>query len=1101
MTFEGEPLDIPCRPTHPNVTVSLYRETLMPNDELKWNLIELSRDLGNASWLLKPLPERGLRLTNMTLSDIGKYKCVGTESVRPAGPTTIHFRISINGMEVVRVGDPIEGKNVTLICKTVCGSDRNTVEFWKADWFYFKSETGQKQFLNENDPPKGIQVENYFKLEKGEFRISSDEPVKERFRYRLQEERFRYRLHESHLRLLRIGFNTPTHFECRANASGRIISKSISLTDQESDANWLVMIPHHQPHIEQVGNHLTLTCIYQFNSDIEKMSPNIRWILPPYQKELTDRLDYKVERNTTNLTSTMTLKWTRPTDTGYYRCVVRPEIQIDHYVYIYADINRIFMHGENMTRKLGRLEFDTYTTFAGEPLDIPCRPTHPHVTISLYRETLMPNNKLKWNLMELSNEMGNASWLLKPLPERGLMLTNATLSDTGIYKCVGTMNARPIDNEDEDEDEDYDDDDDGSGSGPDEPTITALENEIQFYVFVNGMDADRMEIVRVGKPIEGNNVTLICKTAYRSDRDQVKFWKHDWFYFNKDTGKKQLINRTNLRKGFLLENKRFPMISGNSLDRSLPYGLYESRLHLLRIGFNTHTHFQCSVNIPSRIISQSISFTVQENSDLVDVKLGRGIAQNLTCNRLSEDVHIQWFKDDEEYKGLIYTNDTSSVLPLNGRDGQNGRYSCRWNNSLGEKRFRNFTFPDEPKSKTIFIAVCVSVVTLIIIGIAIKQYVDKKKLEKEIHERLHGNPDGIDPNLPIDYQTEFLPYDKRCEFPKKRLRLGKQLGKGCFGEVYKAEAVGLKGSEETVTTVAVKKVLSTSQFQMKSQTAALDALIKELKILNYLGSHLNVVNLLGACTTDIIKGELLLIIDYCRSGNLQSYLIQKRNAFVNQLDEFGDLQLSNDFMIATQETEANWKYGENLDAITNAILSTWNLISFSLQIAKGMEFIASKKVLHGDLAARNVLLADHGIVKIADFGMARQMKNYVYEMKGQGLLPIKWMAIESLTDQLFSSQSDVWSYGIVLWEIFALGKIPYPGMNGLILVKNIQEGLRMEKPDYAPNFFGEMMKNCWNKEPNERPTFQQLANTIENYMEPFVTSGYLDTTLMENDAN
>ncbi len=115
--------------------------------------------------------------------------------------------------------------------------------------------------------------------------------------------------------------------------------------------------------------------------------------------------------------------------------------------------------------------------------------------------------------------------------------------------------------------------------------------------------------------------------------------------------------------------------------------------------------------------------------------------------------------------------------------------------------------------------------------------------------------------MPIDYQTEFLPYDKRCEFPRNRLKLVGKLGEGCFGEVFKAEAVEIiKG--ESVTTVAVKTVRSQSKFQTKKlkETVAMDALISELKILNYLGSHLNVVNLLGACTKDIIKGMFKIVI-------------------------------------------------------------------------------------------------------------------------------------------------------------------------------------------------------------------------------------------------
>lgn len=158
-----------------------------------------------------------------------------------------------------------------------------------------------------------------------------------------------------------------------------------------------------------------------------------------------------------------------------------------------------------------------------------------------------------------------------------------------------------------------------------------------------------------------------------------------------------------------------------------------------------------------------------------------------------------------------------------------------------------------------------------------------------------------------------------------------------------------------------------------------------------------------------------------------------------------------------------------------------------------MDYLASKKVLHGDLAARNVLLADAGVVKVADFGMAKRLYyDGKYEKTSQGLLPVKWMAIESLTDRVFSSQSDVWSFGVVLWELFSLGKVPYPGMEiGHLLVKEIQNGYRMERPINAPNFFGETMARCWKADPNERPTFRQLKDAICSQMESCISSEYL----------
>ncbi|EFX87291.1 hypothetical protein DAPPUDRAFT_44144, partial [Daphnia pulex] len=363
---------------------------------------------------------------------------------------------------------------------------------------------------------------------------------------------------------------------------------------------------------------------------------------------------------------------------------------------------------------------------------------------------------------------------------------------------------------------------------------------------------------------------------------------------------------------------------------------------------------------------------------------------------------------------------------------------------------------------------------------------------------------------PIEEQVEFLPYDRRWEFPRSRLKLGSfQIGVGCFGRVVKAEAVGLKGSEETVKTVAVKMVRS------EANVSAMEALISELKILVYLGSHLNVVNLLGACTKQIHK-ELLVMVEYCRFGNLQTFLINHRNNFINLVDEFGNLKTQDEMerekmpsQVETSELQPDDHPGVNssseildisnstqqhLDGNLDRPISTTDLISWAFQIARGMDYLVSKKVLHGDLAARNILLADDGVAKVADFGMAKKMYyEENYEKRGQGLMPVKWMAIESLVDRIFSSQSDVWSYGVVLWEIFSLGQVPYPGMDvGHILMKEILRGYRMDKPELTPNFFSEMMADCWKSDPKERPTFSQMEEIICSHMESSVSSDYLN---------
>ncbi|XP_065203489.1 vascular endothelial growth factor receptor kdr-like [Planococcus citri] len=352
---------------------------------------------------------------------------------------------------------------------------------------------------------------------------------------------------------------------------------------------------------------------------------------------------------------------------------------------------------------------------------------------------------------------------------------------------------------------------------------------------------------------------------------------------------------------------------------------------------------------------------------------------------------------------------------------------------------------------------------------------------------------NIEENLIYD-QVDVLPYDEKWEFPRKGLKLGKILGSGAFGTVRKAEAIGL--TNEIGRTVAAKMVkLSADPLHVK-------ALTSELKIMIYLGHHVNVLNLLGACTTDLDKNDLVVIVEYCKYGNLHDFLFNQRNNFINQINESGEI----DFTInngstndrATNKANAVSKHGADVmepdETCRNyqgeyndtdiAPIKTKNLIDWCSQIAKGMEYTASRKVLHGDLAARNVLLADGFVIKICDFGLAKNMyEDDIYERTRATLLPIRWMAIESIKDRVFSTQSDVWSFGITMWELFSLSSTPYPGIQCSVdLYEKLVSGYRMGKPQFASDEIYGIMKECWNFSPMSRPTFTQLINRIEGML-------------------
>ncbi|XP_078500062.1 fibroblast growth factor receptor 2 isoform X3 [Lissotriton helveticus] len=304
-----------------------------------------------------------------------------------------------------------------------------------------------------------------------------------------------------------------------------------------------------------------------------------------------------------------------------------------------------------------------------------------------------------------------------------------------------------------------------------------------------------------------------------------------------------------------------------------------------------------------------------------------------------------------------------------------------------------------------------------------------------------------------------LPEDPKWEYSRDKLTLGKPLGEGCFGQVVMAEAVGIdKDRPKDVVTVAVKMLKD------DATEKDLSDLVSEMEMMKMIGKHKNIINLLGACTQD---GPLYVIVEYASKGNLREYLRTRR--------------------------PPGMEYSFDINRIPEEQMTFKDLVSCTYQLARGMEYLASQKCIHRDLAARNVLVTETNVMKIADFGLARDINNIDYYKKTtNGRLPVKWMAPEALFDRVYTHQSDVWSFGVLMWEIFTLGGSPYPGIPVEELFKLLKEGHRMDKPGNCTNELYTMMTDCWRAVPSQRPTFKQLVEDLDRILTQTTNEEYLD---------
>uniref|UniRef100_A0AAR5QFE2 Protein kinase domain-containing protein n=2 Tax=Dendroctonus ponderosae TaxID=77166 RepID=A0AAR5QFE2_DENPD len=304
--------------------------------------------------------------------------------------------------------------------------------------------------------------------------------------------------------------------------------------------------------------------------------------------------------------------------------------------------------------------------------------------------------------------------------------------------------------------------------------------------------------------------------------------------------------------------------------------------------------------------------------------------------------------------------------------------------------------------------------------------------------------------------VKSIKVDAKWKFPRHQIFIEQVLGEGEFGKVLKAKAFNI-ASRPGYSLVAVKTLKNDARNQDYNDLFSEYQLLKEV-------NHPHVIQLLGVCSSE--DGPLYVIIEYAAFGSLRNYLRKSRHILTAA--ELGHLEDTFEHKVTARD-----------------------ILSFARQIASGMSYLSDIKLVHRDLAARNILLAENKVCKISDFGLTRDIyEDNAYFKKSKGRVPVKWMAPESLADHLYTTKSDVWSFGVLIWELVTLGASPYPGIQVQNLYNLLKQGYRMERPPNCSTVLYSLMNRCWNVNPEARPSFLDLYHCFDNLLTDNVS--YLD---------
>ncbi|KAL3988194.1 choline O-acetyltransferase [Sarotherodon galilaeus] len=302
------------------------------------------------------------------------------------------------------------------------------------------------------------------------------------------------------------------------------------------------------------------------------------------------------------------------------------------------------------------------------------------------------------------------------------------------------------------------------------------------------------------------------------------------------------------------------------------------------------------------------------------------------------------------------------------------------------------------------------------------------------------------------------------EFPRQKLTFKEKLGEGQFGEVHLCEAEGMQdflgedlsieGNNESPLLVAVKTLREDANKNARND------FLKEIRIMSRLRDP-NIVRLLAVC---VDTDPLCMITEYMENGDLNQFLCNLR------------LKAADEDEIKQEETEGK------------SMVSYTTLIGMAVQIASGMKYLSSLNFVHRDLATRNCLVGKKYTIKIADFGMSRNLyRGDYYRIQGRAVLPIRWMSWESILLGKFTMASDVWAFGVTLWEILTLCKEqPYSQLSDEQVIENTGEFFReqgkqvyLPKPPCCPDrIYKDLMLSCWRRNAKQRPSFQEIHSQL-----------------------